>query len=232
MAGLTKAGSTDKAGGHSVQSQQAGALTEQELRLRQQFEQLGLSQTDAIQAAMAAMKQDLNGGQTQLAPLSQGNQALLDQAYAGANANLQRQANILGQDMAGTRGLNRSDTPVADSVTREFAPQFANLASAQAQQGLGLMQNLTNLDLQRRQFNLGGLLQSSQAAPAAGLNLMNSLQTDRLNSGTQFGRMDQYSSPSWINRLQQATEIVKNMQSIYGGFAGAGGAGGGAGGGK
>lgn len=160
-------------------------MGQQEQDIVNQLQSVGMDQASAIKMALSMAQQP---GSPLMLSLSGQDKSLLDSAYSGANANLQRQANIMKQDLAGTRGLNGSDTPVSDSVIREFAPQFANLASARANQELGLGLNLGQLNEGRRQFNLSSLIYGSQATPSALSGLANRFQGERFGQATQTGQ--------------------------------------------
>lgn len=151
----------------------------EERAMADRLTRLGMSQADAVQFAIEQSRGDTGRvGSLQLTPEDQ---ATLDRAFAGAETNLRRFGNIMGQDLAGTRGLNTSDTPVSEAVLRETLPAFASLQSDKAQQGLGLGLNLAQLGQQNRQFNLQSLLGAANAMPTGlGFNL-NRMQNERFN---------------------------------------------------
>lgn len=221
IVGITKQLSKDTAGGRQ-DMQTANTIAgpgAQEQALRNRFEQLGLSQADAIQLAMDMAKQ---APSTSLGPLDPATQALLDQSYQGAEANLRRFGGIMGQDLAGTRGLNPSDTPVSEAVLREVLPAYANIQSARAQQGLGLAQFQKTFGEGARQFNLQSLLNGAQSMPASGFGLMQSLQNDRFKTGATrvSGFYDTWNQPSMQNRVNKETESFRNVGQGIGGMMG------------
>jgi hypothetical protein len=130
----------------------------QEQRQLDRFESLSKEQQAAILEGIGLSRQPVS---FQSLGLSSADQATLDEAYAGAEANLRRQAGLLGQDLASTRGLNMSDTPVSEVVMREFMPASMQLQSARAQQGLGLGLNMRQLGENARQFKSFARLNST-----------------------------------------------------------------------
>lgn len=183
----------------------------QEHRIVNQLQRLGVSQADAIKFAMDQFKQG-----TGLIGLQGADKALLEQAFGGAERSLRRQAYLLGQDMAGTRGLNRSDTPVAESVLREMLPQFANLDSQKAGQSLGLGLNLANL----RQQNLQNLLYGSQIAPNALTRLANRFQQERFATGRTTGTSTSTmrGSPGLMDQIGTGIGLVGQIGALGAGF--------------
>lgn len=127
------------------------AMGPEEKKLVTKMSELGMGQADAIKFVMDNAK---GGGQFSSLQLSPQDQAALDASYGGAEANLRRFGNIMGQDLAGTRGLNTSDTPVSEAVLRETLPAYQQLLSSKAQQGLGLGMNMRQMNEGARQFNL------------------------------------------------------------------------------
>jgi len=150
----------------------------QEQEMVNKLQQVGMSQADALQYVL---QQGQKG--TGLIGLQGSDQDLLNQAFSGAEAGIRRQADILGQDMAGTRGLNRSDTPVNESVLREMLPMIQQNESAKASQSLGLGLNLQQL----RQRNLEVLLGGVNATPSALWNTSQRMQNERFVGAKTIG---------------------------------------------
>ena len=194
------------------------AMGKKEKELVSQLTSLGMNQRDAIQFVMNQAKQ---GPESPLLALQGQDKALLDQAYAGAEADLRRFGGLMGQDLAGTRGLNPSDTPVSEAVLREVLPQMRMLASQKAQQELGLGLNLGQLKEQSRQFNLGALLGGAQASPFGLSSMADRMQRERLAAAAQQVKQ----RPSFMDSFQQGVGIVSSLGSI--GAAVMGGTGGG-----
>ena len=204
---------TDRSGGSQTQRQtQTTTLPApgpMELALRRRFRDLGMSQVDAINTALTLSRK----GSLALSPEDQ---RALDAAYAGAEANLRRDAFLMGQDLGGTQGLNPSDTPVGEAVARQFLPAFASLQSNKAAEGLGL-------GLQTKRLNQQGLLQGGSAVPGAGLSLMSSLQGERFAQPTVMsfgtGTFDTWNTPSILNQMKTGTEMFRNVGQGVGSMA-------------
>lgn len=172
----------------------------EEKAMAERMKALGMSQADAIQYVLDQSK---GGAPINTVGLNATDQAALDQAYAGAEQNLRRFGNLMGQDLAGTRGLNPSDTPVSEAVLRETLPAYANLMSNKAQYGLGLGLNLAQLNEGKRQFNLGSVLSGSTAMPT-GLGFgLNRMQNERMARNTQVGSSLGYNSDSVMTQVGQ-----------------------------
>ena len=196
----------------------------QEQELVNKLQAVGMSQADALQYVMQQGQQG-----TGLIGLQGSDQNLLNQAFSGAESGIRRQADILGQDMAGTRGLNRSDTPVSEAVLREMLPAIQQNESAKASQSLGLGLNLAQL----RQQNLQTLLSGINSSPAMAAGLANRFQQERFTGAPIVGSRTQTTRPSLMSSLQQGLGLAQQ----FGGFlsnptsgSGSGGSGSGGGG--
>lgn len=186
------------------------AMGEDEKKLVDRLSQLGLNQADALQFVMDSAK---GGGQVSSLQLTPQDQATLDQAYGGAEANLRRFGQILGQDLAGTRGLNPSDTPVSEAVLRETLPAYQNLMSQKAQQGLGLGLSMRQMNEGARQFNLQSILNGATAMPTGlGFNIGN-MQRERMarNTSTQSGV--NYNTGSILDQMNQGAQFRYTMHA-------------------
>lgn len=193
---------------NSSETNSFAGMGPEEKALADRMTKLGMSQADAIQYVMDQSK---GGGNINTVGLNATDQANLDQAYAGAEQNLRRFGNIMGQDLAGTRGLNTSDTPVSEAVLRETMPAYANLMSNKAQYGLGLGLNLAQMNEGRRQFNLSSLLNGSGAMPTGlGFNL-NRMQNERMAANTRTGSSLGYKSASVLEQMNQGAQFRKTM---------------------
>jgi hypothetical protein len=168
-------------------------MTAEERDISQATTGLGLSQTDAIRRLM--------GSSFALTP-EEMNQ--LNAIYAPQEANLRRFADLLGQDMAGTRGLNRSDTPVSEAVLREVLPAMAQLQSSKMQQGLGLGMQMKNLNLN-----------AAMGMPGASAFNLQKLFNERLATGktTTSGSTRGTFNPGFLDRLATASGAQKNFTS-------------------
>lgn len=200
----------------------------QEQDMVNKLQQVGMSQADAMQYVLQQGQQG-----TGLIGLQGSDQALLNQAFSGAESGIRRQADILGQDLAGTRGLNRSDTPVSEAVLREMLPMIQQNESAKASQSLGLGLNLAQL----RQQNLQTLLQGANSSPSALAQMANRMQLERIQGAKQVGTNTQKfsSSPSLMSSIGQGIGLVGQVAAIGanpGGFAGPPNTGSGGGGGS
>lgn len=183
--------------------------TPEEKRLVERMSQLGMDQADALKYVMDATR----GGERQVNALGLNatDQATLDAAYGGAEANLRRFGNIMGQDLAGTRGLNPSDTPVSEAVLRETLPAFQQLMSDKAQQGLGLGMHLRGLNEQARQFNLQAMLGGATSTPnALGFNL-NRMQGERMARNTSTTSGKTYNNGSVMDQIGQGAAAYNQM---------------------
>jgi len=182
----------------------------EEKALAERMSKLGMSQADAIQYVLDNAK---GGGAINTVGLNATDQANLDQAYAGAEQNLRRFGNIMGQDLAGTRGLNPSDTPVSEAVLRETMPAYANLMSNKAQYGLGLGLNLAQMNEGARQFNLQSLLGGAGSMPT-GLGFgLNRMQNERMAANTTTNSGNQWNSGSILDQMNQGAQFRYTMHA-------------------
>lgn len=187
----------------------------QERAILNSLQSLNAEQREAIIAGLTQSRQPISFQSLALTPEDQ---AALDQAYTGAEAGLRRSADLYGQDMAGTRGLNRSDTPVSEAVLREFLPMSLRLQSEKAQQGLGLGLQMRQLGENARQFNLSSLFQGAQITPTAGLALMGNRERTRMaRAGVKSFNWNQ---PSPMDNMEQASRIYSNVMQGSQGFIG------------
>lgn len=185
------------------------AIGPEEQKLVDRMTSLGMQQADALKFVMEQMQ----GGQGQMSSLqlTPADQAQLDAAYGGAEANLRRFGNLMGQDLAGTRGLNPSDTPVSEAVLRETLPAYQSLMSSKAQQGLGLGMGMRQMNEGARQFNLQALLGGATSTPSAlGFNL-GRMQADRMANSSQTGEMRGTQSDSIMTQVGQGASAFKNI---------------------
>lgn len=187
------------------QTTQLKPMTAEELDLSKATTGLGLSQTDAIKRLL--------GSSFALTPEEM---AQLNAMYAPQEANLRRFADLVGQDMAGTRGLNRSDTPVSEAVLREVLPAMAMLQSNKMQQGLGLGMQMKNLNLN-----------AALGMPGASAFNLQKLFNERLATGKTFtqGSTRGTLNPGFLDRMATTagaqkgiTEAGKNLMGGSGGF--------------
>lgn len=183
----------------------------EEKRLAERMSQLGMDQADALKQVMDATRG--GAGQVNALGLNATDQAALDAAYAGGEANLRRFGQLMGQDLAGTRGLNPSDTPVSEAVLRETLPAYQQLLSDKARQGLGLGLNLAQMNQGNRQFNLQAMLGGATATPSGlGFNL-NRMQQERMarNTSTQSGT--NYNTGSILDQMNQGAQFRYTMHA-------------------
>lgn len=189
---------------------------EQEKRVLDSLEGLSKEQKDAISYVINQAKAPIS---FQSLGLSSDDANVLDQAYAGAEADMRRSAGLLGQDLSTTRGLNRSDTPVAEVVMREFLPAIQQLYGQKAQNRLGLGLNMRQLGEGARQFNLSAALSGGQSVPASGLALAGNLERTRMaRSGQNISGWNQ-GSP--VDTGLKMSEMYKNVMGGSSGFIGA-----------
>lgn len=211
--------------GSSSQSQNSSTtntfegMSPEEKKLAEKMGELGMGQAEAIQYVL----QNTRGtGQMSSLALTPQDQAQLDQAYGGAEANLRRFGNLMGQDLAGTRGLNLSDTPVSEAVLRETLPAYQQLMSQKAQQGLGLSMQMRGMNEGARQFNLQALLGGATSTPnALGFNL-NRMQAERMarNTTTNSGKV--YQNDSIMGQIGQGAAAYNQLGQGTAAFAKAG----------
>lgn len=205
-------------GSESVNTQQftdIAAMGPEEQKLVDRMTQLGVSQADAISTVMEGAKAMRP---VETVALRGADQALLDQAYGGAEFNLRRFGQLMGQDLAGTRGLNPSDTPVSEAVLRETMPAMASLQSDKAQQALGLGFNLANLNEGSRQFNMGSLLNAGQAMPTAAAFNLNRMQNERFARGRTYGSSYGVSNQPLMQTILQGTQAFNQLGQGMGQF--------------
>ena len=199
---------TSKQTSNSTTTNDFAAMGPEEKAMAERMTQLGMSQADAIQFVLDQAK---GGGQVSSLQLSPSDQAALNESYGGAEANLRRFGNLMGQDLAGTRGLNTSDTPVSEAVLRETLPAYQQLMSAKAQQGLGLGLNMRQLNEGARQFNLSSLLGGAGAMPTGlGFNL-NRMQNERMAKNTQTQNGVSYKSDSIMTQIGQGAAAYNQL---------------------
>lgn len=181
----------------------AGA-TPEEQKLVDKLSELGMNQADAIKYVMSEGQKP---HAINTVALNSTDQANLDNAYAGAEQNLRRFGNIMGQDLAGTRGLNPSDTPVSEAVLRETMPAYANLMSNKAQYGLGLGLNLAQMNEGARQFNLQSILSGASSMPTGlGFNLQRMLQERSMKNSTTGNGLG-YTNGSILDQMNQGAQF-------------------------
>lgn len=181
----------------------AGA-TPEEQKLVDKLSELGMNQADAIKYVMSEGQKP---HAINTVALNSTDQANLDNAYAGAEQNLRRFGNIMGQDLAGTRGLNPSDTPVSEAVLRETMPAYANLMSNKAQYGLGLGLNLAQMNEGARQFNLQSILNGASSMPTGlGFNLQRMLQERSMKNSTTGNGLG-YTNGSILDQMNQGAQF-------------------------
>lgn len=199
---------TSKQTSNSTTTNDFAAMGPEEKAMAERMTQLGMSQADAIQFVLDQAK---GGGQVSSLQLSPSDQAALNESYSGAEQNLRRFGNLMGQDLAGTRGLNTSDTPVSEAVLRETLPAYQQLMSAKAQQGLGLGLNMRQFNEGARQFNLSSLLNGSGAMPTGlGFNL-NRMQNERMAKNTQTQNGVSYKSDSIMGQIGQGAAAYNQL---------------------
>lgn len=184
------------------------AMDEDEKKLVTRMSELGVGQADAIQFVTNNAK---GGGQFSSLTLNPQDQAALDASYSGAEANLRRFGNLMGQDLAGTRGLNPSDTPVSEAVLRETLPAYQSLMSSKAQQGLGLGMGMRQMNEGARQFNLQAMLGGAGSMPSAlGFNLNRMLQ-ERMGRNSQTSSGIGYQSDSIMKQVGQGAKAYADL---------------------
>lgn len=222
MAGLTKAGSQTRGDANTSQVGHAGPLTQMEQDLRNQYASLNEEQIGQMRNVMGQYGGLLSSrGASGSFALDPQEMEQLNQAYAGSEANLRRFGQIMGQDLAGTRGLNTSDTPVSEAVLRETMPAMAALQGQKMQYGLGLGLQARNSAFGNKLAGLQGLTGAATTSPTTGFNLMNSLQADRMANKSTFNNQNTSMGMPWINRLLTVTEGFKNIGQGIGGMQGA-----------
>ncbi len=217
---------TSKQKSGSSETNSFAGMGPEEKALADRMTKLGMSQADAIEYVLQNARGNAQMSSLALTPQDQ---AQLDAAYGGAEANLRRFGNIMGQDLAGTRGLNPSDTPVSEAVLRETLPAYQNLMSQKAQQGLGLGMQMRGINEGARQFNLSSLLGGAGAMPTGlGFNL-NRMQNERMAANTRSGSSLGYKSDSVMTQIGQGAaaynQIAQGTSSMFGGGSGGGAAG-------
>lgn len=206
------------AGSHDNQSQQLNTFD--------QTQQTTLSPMTGAERDLSEITTNLGADQTtrlrelmeQGFALSPDEMAQLDLMFNPQFENLRRFGNLMGQDLAGTRGLNTSDTPVAEAVLRETMPAAANLLSNKMALGLQTGMGMRNLNLQAAlrmpgasQFNLSKLFNER-------------LATGRTrSSGTTQGTF----TPGFLDRLATVggaqANITQAGATLGGGSTSAGG---------
>ena len=180
-------------------------MSPEEQSIVKQLTDVGVDQATALRLVQQQASQ-----QPGLVGLQGSDQNLLNQAYSGAEANLQRQGYLLGQQLAGTRGLNPSDTPVSEAVLREMLPAMSSLQSDKAAQSLGLGLNLQQLRQQQLQTLLGSVGQT----PGALLGLANRMQTERFAKAKTIGTNTIQNNPSLMSQISQGIGITSDLLNL------------------
>jgi len=225
-----------KSSSSSTSTQQAiiPEMSTQEQGIVNRLQSLGMGQADALQAVMDMARQPQG---SMLLGLQGSDKALLDEAFSGAEAGLRHQANLMGQDLASSRGFQRHDTPVAGAVMQNFLPALAQIQAQKASQSLGLGLSLGQLGEQRRMNNMNAMLSGGTAMPSALAGLANRFQQERFAGAKTVGTQHGTSTPSVMSGIGQGLGLAGQIGSLgmgimsgMGGMgAGAAGAGAGAG---
>ena len=225
-----------KSSSSSTSTQQAiiPEMSTQEQGIVNRLQSLGMGQADALQAVMDMARQPQ---ESMLLGLQGSDKALLDEAFSGAEAGLRHQANLMGQDLASSRGFQRHDTPVAGAVMQNFLPALAQIQAQKASQSLGLGLSLGQLGEQRRMNNMNAMLSGGTAMPSALAGLANRFQQERFAGAKTVGTQHGTSTPSVMSGIGQGLGLAGQIGSLgmgimsgMGGMgAGAAGAGAGAG---
>ena len=199
----------------------------QEQGIVNQLQGLGSEQADAIRHVLE-MARSPQG--SMLLGLQGSDKALLDEAFSGAEAGLRHQANLMGQDLASSRGFQRHDTPVAGAVMQNFLPALAQIQAQKASQSLGLGLSLGQLNEGRRQFNMNSLLSGGTAMPNTLAGLANRFQQERIAGAKTIGTQQGTRTPSVMDSIGQGLGLAGQIGSLgMGIMSGMGGAGAGAG---
>lgn len=208
-------------------------LSAEGLRAQGQLQDWGnIQQSLARALANAAGSPASQAGISQLRPEDQ---AVLDQSYQGAIDQTMRDAQILGQNLAGRRGLRMTDSPVGTAVGREVLPVLGNLRSQKASQQLNLGVNIRDFLEGTRRFNSGMGLNLLGTNPSATNTLYGAALQQQMAQPTQHSygtRTQQSRSSSTPSPLQQASMWMGtigqglNMVGQLSGLAGLGGLGG------
>jgi hypothetical protein len=152
--------------------------------------------------------------------LSGSDQATFDQSWTGAMGRLRHEGNLYAQDLASTRGLNRSDTPVAEVALRQYGLALADMESNRARAQL-------DYGLQGNQYRLNaGLNLASALPPALQLSLLRNVNL-RMAQPWTTGR-GYANATSTMSPLQGISQGMGLASQFMGGVGGAmaGGAGG------
>lgn len=154
--------------------------------------------------------------------LSPEDQAVFDQSWQGALGRLRHEGSLYAQDLASTRGLNKSDTPVSEAALRQYGLALADLESNRARSQL-------DLGMQGNAYRMNSALALSSAIPAAlQLNLQRYVNL-RMAQPKTYGRGYQ-SATHTVSPLQGMSQGMglagQFMQGVGGAMAGGGGGGG------
>lgn len=163
--------------GHTQGSQQQirfGDRSVQEQELLNQIHGLGQTQNEFLGG--------LIGGNVSPFALNDTDKAMLDQSYQSAFDRFVSEGKDYADFLAGTRGLNKSDTPVSQQAMERYGLGMSDLVS-----------NKANAALQLGFQGAGLRLQGAGMAPIGLTNAFNALYNERLaaptttNSGWQSG---------------------------------------------
>jgi hypothetical protein len=191
------------------QTTYAKASPEEEA-LRKQFGDLGVEQQQAIRNLL-----QMSGGGSSLFTLNPNDQASLNQAYDAARQRLSLGLKDFGDYTSGGRGLRMSDTPISQQSMERAGLGYADLASAQANQGL-------NMGLMGNQFRANTGLAGAQAMPAGSLQAYAPLYNERMASGLFKGTRNSTSetrmTPSLMSQIGQGIGIAGQIGSMGAGF--------------
>ena len=202
-----------KSSSSSTSTQQAiiPEMSTQEQGIVNRLQSLGMGQADALQAVMDMARQPQG---SMLLGLQGSDKALLDEAFSGAEAGLRHQANLMGQDLASSRGFQRHDTPVAGAVMQNFLPALAQIQAQKASQSLGLGLSLGQLGEQRRMNNMNAMLSGGTAMPSALAGLANRFQQERFAGAKTVGTQHSTQTPSVMSGIGQGLGLAGQIGSL------------------
>jgi len=182
-------------------------LTKQAGIVQQQQQLQGLTTAQALKYA---------SGDTSLNPQQQG---LVDQAFAGPQAQAKYDLNTAMQGNAGARGLNLSDSPVANENARQTNLLNLNFGSAKANTALNLGLAQENANLAYNQFTAGLNPGATQQFSAA-----QNYQSPNLASGMSYGLQLRAAQPTTrqgygaLDYLNTGAKVAQGVGSAAYGF--------------
>lgn len=185
---------------------------------RQQLQTAADTQTQQAQLQNLTTKTAMRYATGDLT-LSPTEQATLDTAFAGPMAQAQYDLQNYGQDLAASRGLNLSDSPVANELLRQKQLMGTQFGSAKASSALNLGLAQENANLAYNQFTSG-----LTPGPFAQFANAQGYLSPNLQSGLQFASYLRTQQPTtqrsygFLDYLNPASNVAQGVGTAVSSF--------------